>query len=203
MFKIIEAVGRCVVLFDEIEKSLAGSQPGAAADGGVASDALGALLSWMSDRTCEGFIIATSNNADALPPELLRKGRFDEIFFVDLPSLPERGEVLRAAITANGRDAGALEIDVSSLERATDGFTGSEIAAIVPDAMFAAFADGEREFDTDDLIAAAETVVPLSKTAAEKMAKLRYWANGRARPASTPFIDARKETASVRKLNLA
>ena len=184
-FSVIETVGRCVVWFDEVEKALAGATQGAA-DGGVSSDALGAILNWMQERRGEAFVVATANDAASLPPELLRKGRFDEVFFLDLPNAGERGAVLKAALTANGRSA--AKVDHAKVTQVTDGWTGSEIAAIVPDAMFAAFADGGREIVTADLVEVAKTVVPLSKTAAEKITRLREWAAGRARPANTPYV---------------
>ena len=180
--KVIEAIGRCVVWLDEIEKALQGATSGSA-DGGVSSDALGTILSWMQERAGESFVIATANDVSALPPELLRKGRFDEIFFVDLPSQAERAAVLEAALRSHGR--AALEVDLNGLARATEGFTGSEIAALVPDALFVAFADN-REINTNDLLQASRTVVPLTKTAAEKIEALRAWASGRARPATSP-----------------
>ena len=186
--RIIEAIGRCVVLVDEIEKALAGATQGAA-DGGVSADALGTLLSWMQDRKGDAFVIATSNNADALPPELLRKGRFDEVWFVDLPNANERAAVLDATLRTFKRT-----IDVKdSIKVAAEcvDFTGSEIAAIVPEAMFTAFNDGKREPTAADLIEAAKNVVPLSKTASEKIKKLRAWAEeGRARFASKPLQQA-------------
>jgi ATPase family associated with various cellular activities (AAA)/AAA+ lid domain len=188
-FGVIGAIGRCVVLIDEIEKSLAGATQGAA-DGGVSADALGAILSWMSDRESQAFIVATANDVSALPPEILRKGRFDEIFWVDLPTPTERAEILLAALRAHGRDGSIFynSEDIARLVDATEGFTGAEIASLVPDALFTAFADGGREIDRDDLLAAAATVVPLSKTAAEKIEKLRQWAQGRARPATSPEV---------------
>lgn len=180
-FRVIETVGRCVVWFDEIEKALAGATQGAA-DGGVSSDALGSVLSWMQERQGEAFVVATANDVSSLPPELLRAGRFDQIWWVDMPTGDERVSVLKASLAAHGRQAAAIDHDAVS-EACLD-FTGSEIAAIVPDALFAAFADGEREIVTADLVEAAGKVVPLAKTAAEKIAGLRKWAEGRARPAS-------------------
>lgn len=183
-FETIAAVGKCVVWFDEIEKALAGATQGAA-DGGVSSDALGAILSWMQDRQGDAFVIATANDISGLPPELLRKGRFDELFFVDLPTRPERLEITAAALRANNR--GDLDtLNLPQIAEATDGFTGSEIAALVPDAMFAAFSDGARPITTADLMAAAKSVAPLSKTAGDKIAALRAWADGKARRATTP-----------------
>jgi AAA+ superfamily predicted ATPase len=181
VFQLIEAIGRCVVWFDEIEKALQGATSGSA-DGGVSSDALGAVLNWMQERQGEAFVIATANDASSLPPELLRKGRFDELWFVDLPTTVEREAVLSAALRQY--DRGDVKVNAASVAKATEGFTGSEIAAIVPDALFAAFNDGAREITTKDLTDAAASVVPLSVTAADKIAKLRDWAATRARPAS-------------------
>lgn len=191
-----EAVAPCVLWCDEVEKALAGST-GAQGDGGVAADALGALLSWMQERTAPVFVVATANDVSALPPELLRKGRFDELFFVDTPTTVERAAIVTASLAQYGR--GSDPVDAAAVAGATDGFTGAEIAALVPDAMFVAFADGERAVETADLVAAAKEVVPLTKTAAEKIAKLREWAQGRARPASTPETTA---AATGRSLDL-
>lgn len=179
-FRIIEVIGRCVVWLDEIEKALQGATSGSA-DGGVSSDALGAILSWMQDRQGEAFVIATANDVSSLPPELLRKGRFDELWFVDLPTEEERTAILSASLKSHGRNITGLD----AVAKKTDGFTGAELAALVPDALFHAFNDGEREPIAADLFRAATTVVPLSKTAAEKIAKLRDWANGRARRATS------------------
>lgn len=158
-FARIEAIGRCVVLVDEIEKALAGAS-GDAGDGGVAADALGALLSWMQDRSGEAFVIATANNVDKLPPELLRKGRFDEIWWIGLPTQVERAGVIRAALAARGRDADAIGIDLQAIAKATDQFSGAEIDALVPTAMRAAFAENAREITTADILKAAKSVKP-------------------------------------------
>lgn len=181
-FKVIESVGRCVVWFDEVEKALAGATQGAA-DGGVSSDALGGILSWMQDREGESFVIATANSVENLPPEFLRAGRFDALWFLDLPTRSERVDILKATLKANNR--AAVELDFVALSAATEGFTGSEIAAIVPEALFAAFADAGREITTADLVTVARSTVPLSKTSSEKIQKLQEWAKqGRARRAS-------------------
>jgi len=180
-FQVIKTIGRCVVWLDEIEKSLQGATSGSA-DGGVSSDALGAVLSWMQERQGEAFVIATANEVESLPPELLRKGRFDEIWWVDLPTRNERSEILCATMEQYDRDPET--INISAVIDACPEFTGSEIAAIVPEAMFTAFANKGREITTSDLIIAASTVVPLAKTAKEKIDRLRAWAQGRARPAT-------------------
>ena len=198
-FQVIQALGRCVVWIDELEKALAGATQGAA-DGGVSSDALGAILSWMQDRAGEAFVVATANDVSALPPELMRKGRFDEVFFVDTPNANERIEVLKAALRSNGRDPAA--VGWAQVAQATEGFTGAEIAALVPEAMFAAFADGERDIEIRDLLQAAKKVVPLTRQASEKIAALRKWASERARPATSPASDG-EAVEQRRTLDLA
>lgn len=181
VFAVAEAVGKCVLWIDEIEKALAGATSGAA-DGGVAADALGTFLQWMQEKTGPVFVIATANDVTKLPPELLRKGRWDELFFVDLPTASERREIATVVLKKYKRDASAIALD--EVVAATDGFTGAEIDALAPEALFTAFADGKRDIRTSDLLAAARATVPLSKTAADKIAALREWAKGRARPAS-------------------
>lgn len=197
-FNVIAAIGRCVVWFDEIEKALQGATSGSA-DGGVSSDALGAVLSWMQERQGEAFVIATANDVSSLPPELLRKGRFDEIFFVDLPNESERSAVLSAALRSHGR--GRVEIEAGRVAAATEGFTGSEIAALVPDALYVAFADNARQITTDDLITAARSVVPLTKTMGEKLTRLREWAIGRARMA-TAATESKASQGATRQLDI-
>jgi MoxR-like ATPase len=196
---VIEAIGRCVVWIDEVEKALAGATKGAA-DGGVSADALGAILSWMQERQGEAFIIATANDVESLPPELLRKGRFDEIWWVDLPTQRERVAILEATLRSHGRDPADIS-DPDRVAAAAAEFTGSEIAALVPDALFAAFADGQRAIGIDDLLAAAATVTPLAKTAAEKIGRLREWAMGRARPANSNITEL-SELPRARALDL-
>ena len=195
MFATIEAIGRCVVFFDEIEKSLAGATQGAA-DGGVSADALGAILTWMQERQGEAFVIATANDVTGLPPELLRKGRFDEIWFVDLPTQDERMAVLAATLRQHGK--GEM-VNLETVADKTEGFSGAEIAALVPEAMFAAFADKARDVTTDDLLAVAASIVPLSKTAKEKINGIREWAKTKARFASKT---ADVITSAGRKLDI-
>ena len=184
-FKVIEAIGRCVVWIDELEKALAGATQGAA-DGGVSTDALGAFLSWMQERQGEAFVIATANDVSSLPPELMRKGRFDDIWFVDLPTRDEREQIIVAALKAHGRTTEGIYVE--TIANSTDGFTGAELAALVPDALYLAYADMARDIETEDLLQATSSVVPLSKTASSKIEGLRDWAKGRARFATTPEI---------------
>lgn len=188
-FRVIEAIGRCVVWFDEIEKALQGATSGSA-DGGVSSDALGSILSWMQERQGEAFVIATANDVTGLPPELLRKGRFDEVWFVDLPNPQERYDITLAAARSLRQSSFSDMERIGELTAATEGFTGSEIAALVPDALYRSFADGARPMKIADLLEAARTVVPLSKTAEEKIKALRDWASTRARAATAPLKSA-------------
>lgn len=196
--RTVEAMGRCVVWIDEVEKALQGATSGSA-DGGVSADALGAILSWMQERSGESFVIATANDIEALPPEFLRKGRFDEVWWVDLPNAKEREAILLATLASHGRNMSPGG-DFQRVAAACDRFTGAEIAAIVPDAMFAAFADGAREVSAKDLLAASKTVVPLADTASEKITRMRAWAQGRARFASRP--EDNKGGARGRKIDL-
>ena len=181
VLKIIESIAPCVLWIDEIEKMLAGATEGAA-DGGVSADALGTLLSWMQERAGSVFVVATANDVSRLPPELLRKGRFDEIFSVTLPTATERTQILAVTLKTYARTL-AGEFALRDVAAATEGFTGAEIAQLVPDAMFRAFADGAREITADDMLACARETIPLSKTAPEKIQKITEWCKGRARPA--------------------
>lgn len=201
-FRVIEAIGRCVVWLDEIEKALAGATQGAA-DGGVSSDALGTILSWMQERQSEAFIIATANDVRSLPPELLRAGRFDSVWFVDLPNEMERAQVLAVSLRTHGRTKLANDTEIpDEVGRLCDGFTGSEIAALVPSAMFRAFADGEREIDADDLRAEVKSVVPLSKTAADKIKALQDWAKRNARNATRADNDSTRTQSRAPVLDI-
>ena len=198
-YRVIEAMGRCVVLIDEIEKGLQGATSGSA-DGGVSADALGSFLTWMQERQSEAFVVATANGIENMPPELLRKGRFDEIFFVDLPNLNERKEILATALRAHKRELLPPKA-MSAVAAACNEFTGAEVASLVPEALFAAFADDQREITRDDLIMAAADVVPLIKTAPEKIKNLREWAaKGSAKYATSQNSEA--SVKHVRQLDL-
>jgi len=185
---IADTVGLCVLWIDEIEKALAGAQ--SSNDGGVSADALGTLLGWMQDRKGQSFVIATANDVTKLPPELLRKQRWDELFFIDLPTAAERRAILHVALKKYGRDPGKVITLEAELLRVTERFSGAEIDALVPPALFAAFADGKRELRCADLITAAKETVPLADTAKDKLDHLREWAKGRARRASSGEVTA-------------
>lgn len=185
-YQLVESLGFVVVWWDEFEKAMRAST-GPQGDGGVASDQLGTSLTWMQESKTPAFIIATCNDVRELPPELLRKGRFDEVFFVDLPTTRERIDIARVTLRQYNRDP--EKFDLAAVARACDKFNGSEIATVVQEAVFSAFSDGDREVTTEDLLLAAQEVVPLAKTAADKVEALREWAKGRARQASLPEDD--------------
>ena len=196
----IDTSGPCVVLVDEMEKAFAGASQGAA-DGGVSADAMGAFLTWMQERKSQAFIVATANDVTQLPPEMLRKGRWDELFWCDLPTPGERVAILEATLRQHGRTLDPMHLTAAASN--CEGFSGAELAALVPDALFAGFADSERNITAQDLVDAARNVSPLSKTAAEKIEKMRQWSVGRARPATTPTeAGPPRERPSLRALDL-
>lgn len=181
---VADTIAPCCVWIDEIEKALAGAS-GPAGDGGVASDALGVLLNWMQERQGSVFCVATANDVSNLPPELLRKGRFDDVYWVDLPTMAERVQILGATLRPH-RAHVAEGVDLAAVATECNEFTGAEVASVVPVALREGFADGERAITTADLVSAAKLVVPLARTAADKIQRLRTWAKGKARPASSP-----------------
>ena len=178
MIQRAEAMAPCVLWIDEIDKGFGGSSR---SDAGTSQRVLATVLTWMAEKTSAVFVVATANGVEALPPELLRKGRFDEIFLLDLPSPAERRAILDLQLR---RRRPAHQIPLQVLVDRTDGFSGAELEQTVIEAMHLAFAE-HREFVEADLIAAASQVVPLSRTAREQLDQLKQWASsGRARPAS-------------------
>lgn len=177
--RLAEAVSPCVLWIDEMEKALAHGGN----DSGTSTRMFGAILTWMSEKTAPCFVVATANDISALPPELLRRGRFDEIFFLDLPTKEERAEIFGVHLKRRKRDAKKFDLD--SLALASPGYVGAELEHAVIDAMYHAFNDGGRELDTDDVLAALKRLVPLSVAQRERVAMLRSWLlEGRAQSAS-------------------
>ncbi len=178
VFRVAEGLAPCVLWIDELEKVFAGSGPdSASADAGVSSRLLASFLSWMQERKPAVFVAATCNNVTVLPPELIRKGRFDELFFVDLPNEEERKQVLSIQLAKRKRDPQKFDLD--GIAAAAKGFSGAEIESAVQTALYAAFA-GKQELRNDDLLGAISSTVPLSVTRAEEIAALRAWAQERA-----------------------
>lgn len=176
-----ESVAPAILWVDEIDKAFAGSVGSSGSDGGTAARVFGTFLTWLSDKTAPVFVIATANDISQLPPELLRKGRLDDIFFVDLPSEPERKAVFAIHLEKRGRSPTGFDLD--ALARHSDGFSGAEIEQAIVSGLFDAFSAGG-ELDTPVLMASLAETVPLSKTMSEDLNRLRTWAQGRARPAS-------------------
>ena len=195
VFQVAEGLAPCVLWIDELEKVFAGSgADSASADAGVSSRLLAAFLSWMQDRKAPVFVAATCNNVTALPPELIRKGRFDELFFVDLPNQAERRQIF--AIQLARRKRNPAEFDLSRLVAASAGYSGAEIDAAMQGALYAAYS-GKKLLSTQDILDALANSVPLSTTRAEEIEGLRSWASQRAVPASAAGKDAKiNSTAS-------
>lgn len=184
-----EAIAPCCLWLDELEKGLAGSKSSGATDGGTSARVLGSLLSWMQEKTAPVFVVATANDVTQLPPELLRAGRWDQMFFVDLPNQTEREAIWIIQIRKHGRHP--ADFDTLQLARASDGLTGSEIEAVFVESMYDAF-DRDKEPTDLDIARALTDFVPLSKTMAEQISALRTWATGRARFATSPAATERK-----------
>ena len=194
--KVAESVSPVVLWLDEIDKAFRGSKSsGGSTDGGTSARVFGAFLTWMSEKKCPVFVVATANDVAALPPELLRKGRFDEIFFVDLPSTVERRDIFNVHLSK--RKLGVEKFDLDKLSKISNGYSGAEIEEAVVSAMFNVFYENG-QMTTKDLVEAVENTVPLSKTMSEDMEQLRDWSQGRTRLATSaqyriePDSDTRK-----------
>ena len=188
VIQVAEAIAPCVLWLDEIEKGLAGSRSSGSTDGGTSSRVFGSFISWMQEKKAPVFVVATANDVTQLPPELLRKGRWDDMMFVDLPNQAEREAIWGIQIAKYGRKPD--QFDVEALARASEGHTGAEIEQAVIDALYMAFADG-REPGMMDLSLALEASVPLSKLMAEQIGSLRKWAVGRCRMATSTVNEQR------------
>jgi ATP-dependent 26S proteasome regulatory subunit len=176
---VANAMAPCVLWMDEIEKGIAGDS-GGDSDGGVSRRVLGTLLTWMNERASRVFLVATANDIAQLPPELLRKGRFDEIFFIDLPSAAARKDVLRIHLQRNKQDPAAF--DVAHLAGRSEGFSGAEIEQAIVAALYEAHAE-KKTLNTDLIEQELRRTKPLSVVMGEKVAALREWARDRTVPA--------------------
>src|SRR5437867_10190959 len=184
VFQVAEGLAPCVLWIDELEKVFAGSGPdSASADAGVSSRLLASFLSWMQDKKAPVFVAATCNNVSALPPELIRKGRFDELFFVDLPNTAERLAIYKVQLKRRKIDA--KDLDLNALVAAAQGFSGAEIEAAIKAAQYTAYS-GKQFLQTQTIIEELRSTVPLSTTRAEEIDELRDWAKDRAVPATAP-----------------
>lgn len=184
--KTAESISPAILFIDEMDKAFAGGAGSSDSDGGTSSRIFGSFLTWMQDKTSPVFVMATANRVERLPGEFLRKGRFDEIFFVDLPNADERREIFRIHLCKRRPDIERFDID--QLVSVCDGFSGAEIEQAIVAAMYEAFAQG-REFTQLDIIAASRATLPLSKTMTEQVTALREWARQRARPAASSVAE--------------
>lgn len=194
--KVVEAVAPCVLFIDEIEKGLAGSKSSGMTDGGTMARVFGTILTWLNDTTADVFVVATSNDINALPPELTRKGRFDEIFFADLPNAEERAEIVKIQLRKVGRDPAVFLY--RKIADACKDYTGSEIEQIIATAMNDSFDQGV-EVTNDHILDAIPFVTPVSRTMADSIKALRDWAVNRAQPANA----AQTEEPAPRRAYLA
>ncbi len=178
---LAETMSPTILWLDEIEKGFSGINASGSGDTGVTARVFGTFLTWMQEKTKPVFVIATANNIEQLPPELLRKGRFDEIFFIDLPNQEERKNIFQIHIALKKRNVQKFDLD--QLAESTHDFSGAEIEEAVISAMYQSFSEN-RDFNTEDVLSAVAETVPLAVTAREKVEALRNWAKERARCAS-------------------
>jgi SpoVK/Ycf46/Vps4 family AAA+-type ATPase len=184
--KTAESISPAILFIDEMDKAFAGGAGSADSDGGTSSRIFGSFLTWMQEKSSPVFVMATANRVERLPGEFLRKGRFDEIFFVDLPTHAEREDIFK--IHLSKRRSEIERFDVEQLANVCDGFSGAEIEQAIIAAMYEAFAQ-DREFTQLDIIAASRATMPLSKTMTEQVTALREWARQRARPAAASVAE--------------
>ncbi len=184
--KTAESISPAILFIDELDKAFAGTAGSADSDGGTSSRIFGSFLTWMQEKNSPVFVMATANRVERLPGEFLRKGRFDELFFVDLPNAEERKDIFRIHLSKRKRDISRFDLD--QLANVSDGFSGAEIEQALVAAMYDAFAQ-EREFTQLDIIAAVKATQPLSKTMSEQVTALRDWARQRARPAAASVAE--------------
>lgn len=189
---VAESVAPAILWVDEIDKAFAGSQGSGSTDGGTTARVFGTFLTWLSEKSAPVFVVATANDISQLPPELLRKGRLDEIFFVDLPSHEERQEIFRIHIARHRRDP--EQFDLPALADASKDFSGAEIQEAINSALYDAFYE-QRDITTESILTTVSQTVPLAKTMDEQINRLRSWAEGRARNASVPREVQKQDTA--------
>ena len=188
--RMAESIAPVVLWLDELEKAFSGTQSSGFSDGGTTARVFASFLVWLQEKTAPVFVVATANRIQDLPPELLRKGRFDEIFFIDLPSEAEREEIF--AIHLRKRRREVENFDVPALAAGSDGYSGAEIEQAIISAMYDAF-DAERDITQDDILHSLEQSVPLSRTMAESIDRLRLWASTRARSASSDGAESLRD----------
>ena len=186
-----ENVSPCILWIDEIEKGLSGA--GSKNDGGVSTRMVGQFLFWLQECKKQVFVVATANDVSMLPSELLRRGRFDELFFVDLPTVDERKEIISMYLK-NYMDYSIDQSILSSLALVTEGFTGADLESTIRDLAYRSIANSEFQLTESTIKDAFNNVVPLSQTSPEKIESIRAWGRERAVPASGKPIGEEKIT---------
>jgi SpoVK/Ycf46/Vps4 family AAA+-type ATPase len=200
MIKTVESIGKCVILIDEIEKALSNSAVSGAGDSGVSSRIFGTFLSWLNDRKNPAFIVATTNNHTLLPSALIRKGRFDQLFWVDLPTAEERREIFEVVIKKYNRNP--KNFSLKTLINGAEDFTGAEIEEVFKDALFKAFAADEEVNDSHVMEVLAE-FIPFAVSHEEELKIMRRQAQGKLVMVTSkgdPIADVEK---NMRKLSIA
>jgi SpoVK/Ycf46/Vps4 family AAA+-type ATPase len=200
IIKTVESIGKCVILIDEIEKSLSNSAVSGSGDSGVSSRIFGTFLSWLNDRKNPAFIVATTNNHTLLPAALIRKGRFDQLFWVDLPTAEERKEIFNVVIKKYGRDP--QDFSIKTLVNGAENFTGAEIEEVFKDALYKAFDAGEEVKDNHVMEVLAE-FIPFAESHEEDLKQMRRQAQGKlvmVTQKGDPIADVQK---NMRKLSIA
>jgi ATP-dependent 26S proteasome regulatory subunit len=185
VIKTANSVAPCVLWLDEIEKGFAGTASSNFSDSGTLARCFATFITWLNEKTEPVFVVATANDVSQLPPELMRKGRFDETFFVDLPSLAERKDIFKIHLRKLNRNASLFELDI--LAEKTEGFSGADIRELIVETLHNVFFEdaGTKDITTMSMIKSIETAVPLSKLMGAQVAKLKDWCkNNKVRLAS-------------------
>ena len=200
VIKTIESIGKCVILIDEIEKALSNSAVSGAGDSGVSSRIFGTFLTWLNDRNNPAFIVATTNNHTLLPAALIRKGRFDQLFWLDLPTPEERKEIFTVVIKKYNRDP--KDFNLKALVNGSEGFTGAEIEEVFKDALYKSF-DAGRDVSDGCLTEVLAEFIPFSISHEEDLKLMRKQAQGKLvmiNNQGDPIVDVQK---NMRKLSIA
>jgi len=178
--KLAESISPCCLWIDEIEKSLSGGKSSGSTDGGTTSRVLSTFLTWMQEKKYPVFVVATANNHESIPPEFLRAGRFDEIFFVDIPNVTEKEEIFKVLLKRKGRNPDKFNISMLASDSNSDKCSGAEIEKAIETAMLTAFHDNKRDITEDDIIQALNDSTPLYKVSEDTFIDLREWAENSA-----------------------
>jgi hypothetical protein len=185
--RLAEAVAPSILWIDEIEKAISGVRSSGQSDGGTTSRVLSTFLTWMQEKTSSVFVVATANDHESIPPEFLRPGRFDEIFWVDLPNIKEREEILEVHLKRRGLDP--KDFNLAAMAVRGDGYSGAELEKSITEAMVVGFSDKKRKIKTEDIINAMGTFKPLSVMREGDFEAIREWSETRCRSANEKAVE--------------